>query len=285
MARKATTNLSLGTWAQNENPGAGSQSVKDGAGLNNNWLILDEAVGTEHTAAGAHKSNVIDKGNLKTTVCDATTIEKDASVGLRIKDSGVSKAKLNTDVADGSSIEKDSGVGLRIKASGVQNTHLLASGTTRVMDNSSINQNASGQLQVADDGITAPKISHDNNRTKFFFGFAGDSSVTGAYGKFNGVACNSAMGPVMPRNGAVTKMTICSGGGNVQSITIPYSASAFLAGHRIRAQVGDYGMGGDQYVAITDIDNSTEFTSGNEAYFGITGASAWMVVVEVEFDD
>ena len=93
MARVATSQLGLGTWLDNENPGAGSQSIVS-TGANGNMIILDIAVGTEHNADGTHKANKIDKGNLKTTVADGTTIEKDATVGLRVKDGGITAAKL-----------------------------------------------------------------------------------------------------------------------------------------------------------------------------------------------
>lgn len=75
MSRVTTTNLSLGAWDEGDHPGAGSKTVLSAnTGLNGNWLILDAAVGVGHDSAGAHRANVIDGPNLKTTVADATTI-------------------------------------------------------------------------------------------------------------------------------------------------------------------------------------------------------------------
>lgn len=89
MSRKLTTKLGLGTWSKGEKPGAGPQTFKGGTGLNYNWWQLDDAVGTEHNADGSHKDAVIQKNNLHTNVADGTTIELDATQGLRVKAGGI----------------------------------------------------------------------------------------------------------------------------------------------------------------------------------------------------
>jgi hypothetical protein len=127
MARVGTPNLGLGTWLQGENPGAGSQSV-DGTGLNGNWLKLDLAVGTEHYPSGLHKTNIIDKGNCKTSIADGSSIELNASVGLRVKAAGILAAMLG--------------------AGSVIAGKILGTGTGKAVDGSTINLNASSELQV-----------------------------------------------------------------------------------------------------------------------------------------
>jgi hypothetical protein len=94
MARVGTPLGNLGTWLDGENPGAGSQTV-DNTGLNGNWIKLDTGVFTEHTTAGAHKTNVIDGPNLKTTVADASTIElAGAPLKLNVKALGIGTAQI-----------------------------------------------------------------------------------------------------------------------------------------------------------------------------------------------
>ncbi len=104
MARIGTPNLGLGTWLDGENPGAGSQTV-DSTGSNGNMIKLDTAVGNEHNADGTHKANKIDKGNLKTTVADGSSIELNATYGLRVKAAGITAAMMGTNsIAVGSSV-------------------------------------------------------------------------------------------------------------------------------------------------------------------------------------
>lgn len=124
MALVLTTNLSLGTWTDGENPGAGSQTV-DNTGLNGNWLKLDAAVGTEHNANGTHKDDKIAGASIKAAFADGSTLEMSAATStktIRVKDDGVTGAKLNANVVDDSTLEVSAATGtktLRIKDSGV----------------------------------------------------------------------------------------------------------------------------------------------------------------------
>lgn len=106
MARIATTLLGLGTWGYRENPGAGTQDLTAiGTGLNDNWKIIDTALGTGHNTNGTHKADVIDGPSLKTTVADGSTLELAGSpLKLRIKDLGVTTAKLNDLAVTGAKI-------------------------------------------------------------------------------------------------------------------------------------------------------------------------------------
>jgi hypothetical protein len=139
MARVATSNLGLGTFADGENPGAGSQSIRS-TGLNDLPIALDIAVGGEHNADGTHKANKIDKGNLKTTVCDGASTEKDASVGIRVKALGILSGML--------------------AAASVIAGKLCQSGAGKVADLVTIGFNASNELEVKDAGISSVKLGY-----------------------------------------------------------------------------------------------------------------------------
>lgn len=121
MSRVATSNLGLGTWAQGENPGSGSQTV-DNTGLNGNFIKIDTAVGTAHNANGSHKTGVIDKTMLATNVCDGATILKDGTVGLKVPNDGLTGAQLANTTVDGTTLEATSATGakqFRVKDGGI----------------------------------------------------------------------------------------------------------------------------------------------------------------------
>lgn len=96
MARIGTPNLNLGTWTDGEDPGAGSQTV-DSDGVNGDRLKLDTSVGAGHTKAGAHKDDIIDGRNIKSSAVDGATLDVSASSGvkvLKVKDTGIDTAQL-----------------------------------------------------------------------------------------------------------------------------------------------------------------------------------------------
>lgn len=96
MARSVTPKLNLGVWDDGDNPGAGSKTIKQGnVGLNGNWLILDDAVGTEHNPDGTHKPGVIKAENLNIDVVDGVTLDKNVITNkLQIKEGGVNTAQI-----------------------------------------------------------------------------------------------------------------------------------------------------------------------------------------------
>jgi len=147
MPRVTTTNIALGTFLDGENPGAGSQTVLAGnTGLNANWLILDQAVGTEHLANGVHKSNVIDGPNLKTTVADGSTLELSGSpLKLRVKALGITSAQLGA----GSVIAGKIGVGA------INASNLFAAG---IVDASALGLNSVTTAKIAVDAVTTARI-------------------------------------------------------------------------------------------------------------------------------
>ena len=155
MARIATSNLSMGTWEEGENPSAGSQTVKGGNGLNDNWLILDEAVGTEHTAAGAHRDDVITGASIASSIVDNTTLTYSAATGSKyfyVKSGGIGATQLGTGAVTTTKI-----------GTGAVTSNEL--GSSAVVE-AKVGTGAITNTKIGDDAVTAAKISHDNNRTK-----------------------------------------------------------------------------------------------------------------------
>lgn len=271
MARVGTTNLNLGTWLDGENPGAGSQTV-DNTGLNGDKIKLDTAVGTEHNPDGTHKADKIDGPSLKTTVADGSSIEATGTPRkLQVKALGIQKGHINSDVADGDSLQKNGTSGaLEIKT--IKAGKLLGSGTGKVVDGTSVGLNASNELEVKDDGVTAPKISHDNNRTKILLTFAMDPATY--YGVIGNIVTTPTKGVPMPRAGCVTGISVCSSAGVVATDTAVYNASGanhFAAGAKITVH---------EDAGVTSV-----LVNGAGLSDPIVGGSPEFVTVEIELDD
>jgi len=147
MARVATSNIALGTWLDGENPGAGSQSV-DSTGLNGNAIKIDTAIGAEHNADGTHKAAKIDKGNLKTTVADGSTLELHATNGLQAKDAGITAAKLASNAVETAKIKDANVTAAKLAASAI------AIGGTAIQ---------AGALKAADFGASAVETAAIKN--------------------------------------------------------------------------------------------------------------------------
>lgn len=246
-----------------ENPGAGSQ-VADSNGLNGNMWKLDYLF-EEHNTDGTHKDSKIGKAQLKTDVADGSTIEKHATNGLQLKDGGITGAKMNQtagQVVDGTGLEFNTNA-IRLKDGGVLTAKL------------------------ADDAVTAAKISHDNNRTKNLYSLAFAAKTAGTYAKYNGELTTAALGIPMLRAGKVTKIMCTHAGGGVVSISNAYGSGglgSFDAGDRINAAIDTWTS--DDYVTVNNINDATNYTSGFEATVYVTGWTAPIFVeIEVEFDD
>lgn len=238
MSRSGTANLNLGTWVQGEKPGAGAQG-SDSDGLNGNAYKIDVALGVGHTAAGAHKANAITATALAAGCVDGASIQGAAGSAIAIKTyatgtDGVQKTHLNPNVADASTLEKDASVGLRIKDAGVTGAKLASS----VADGTTI-ELSGGSLRIKDDGVTAPKISHDNNRTKALLQFTVESNVSGTWAKFGGLQTSGSYAPAMPRAGSVTKVAIRSSSGISFSTSQAYGNKTFAAGDTLTIQFTD----------------------------------------------
>jgi hypothetical protein len=184
MPRIGTPNLNLGTWLDNENPGAGSQTV-DNTGLNGNWLKIDRAVGQEHNADGTHKMNIIGKSQLKTDVCDGVTIEKDTTQGLRLKDGGVTETKI----ANGAVTETKIGTGAVTNAKVANDA----------IDSTKIANGAVTNAKIATNAVTGDKIADSAiSPSKFAFKqFVGRISQSGTLAPTVAVISNSLGGDIV----------------------------------------------------------------------------------------
>ena len=278
MARIGTSNLNLGTWAEGEHPGAGSQTEATGSGLNENWLVLDAAVGVGHTTAGAHKSNVITGANLVQTgtgkVADDSTLEFAANM-LQVKDAGISGAKLGLTAADGTTLEVASSA-MRIKDGGVIAGKLLGSGSGKAVDNVGIGLNGSNELQLLDDGITASKICHDNARTKVCVAFGGRSS-TWMYLSYQ--LCSATVGWIAPRAGCITAISCVDTTG--KKFHEDYAYSTTSSQHFVKGSIlsGYNDATGDWTGIAKDGVQCAAFNSmDGDEQLGV-------LVMEVEFDD
>lgn len=265
MARIATTNLSLGTWAEGENPGAGSQTVQDNAGLNHNWLKLDAVIGAEHGSAGTHNNDVIGGASIKNTIVDGTTLVASASTGA--KTFGVATGGIgSTQLASGAVTSGKLGTGA------VDATALASNAVTEAK----INAAAVTNTKLGDDAVTSAKISHDNTRTKVCFVF---TVVTDAqqYAYIGNVQCTATYGLPMPRAGSITKHSVCNNGGVVVSATSTYGTTTFAAGDKIQLYM-------NQAAADTmqvKINDTTKSALSLES----SGSGNWISTIEVEFDD
>ena len=128
MARLGTPLLGLGTWLDNEYPGAGSQTVPN-TGINGNWLIIDVGLGTEHNADGSHRANVIKGSNLiqagGNSVVDGATLEFSANK-IRVKAASLNGTHLNQaagQTVDGVTLEFAANV-MRVKDGGLPLTKM-----------------------------------------------------------------------------------------------------------------------------------------------------------------
>jgi hypothetical protein len=252
MPRIGTPNLNLGTWLDNENPGAGSQTV-DNTGLNGNWLKIDRAIGQEHNADGTHKTNIIGKSQLKTDVCDGVTIEKDTTQGLRLKDGGITGAKVNqTLFVDNATLEFASNA-MRVKPGGITNVH------------------------IANNAILANHIAHDNNRTKLIVVCGIPTSAGTDYARIGDVNLSNSRGIVMPRAGSMTKLIVSNDSGVITQATAAYGVKTFAA----NSQITVYWYDGDAAVITKVVGGSFLLSTPNLSTTGLN----FLVTMEFEFDN
>lgn len=222
MSRIATPNIAIGTWEENENPGAGSQTVETGnTGVNFNFLRLDTAVGTEHTSAGAHKANVIDGPSLKTTVADGASIVLTGTpLKLRVGPLGILTAMLALDSVDATILKDDASVDAN---RAVTTNHIRDLAVTAAK----IAALAVTTAKIAADAVTAAEISHDNNRTKQILAFAyNEPGGAVAYAKLGTIAFTTTRGIPAVNPFCVTGWSNVAPGGTVTRATAVYSLVA-----------------------------------------------------------
>lgn len=268
MARISTGSLDLGTWAEGEAPGAGSQT-EDNPGLNGNWIKIQRQVGTGHNADGTHKNDIIDGPNLRTSVADGASLELTGSpLKLRVKALGITTAMIADDAVTAAKLADDASVDAN---RAVTTNHIRDAAVTAAK----IATDAVTTAKIAGANVTAPKISHDNNRTKFIYTLSW--TAVGGYGWSNTVQTSATLGIPMTRAGAITKVAFCSSAGVITSASAPYATSGikhFNANDRISAN------------QVTPADSFLFVRiNGVDTGFGLTGSGAGILSIEVEFDD
>jgi hypothetical protein len=149
-----TPNFGFNVYDDHDEPGTGSKTIPS-TGTNHNAVKADALFALLLNSDQTIKANIIDKGNLKTTVADGVTIEKDATNGLQVKNGGITTAKIATTVADGVTIEKDETNGLQVKNGGITTAKIA----TTVADGVTIEKDETNGLQVKNGGITTAKIA------------------------------------------------------------------------------------------------------------------------------
>jgi hypothetical protein len=258
MARVGTSNLNLGTWTLNEHPGAGAQG-SDSNLLNGNWYKLDVAVGVGHNADGSHKSNVIGANQISTGVRDGTSIIGGGGSALSINTGGVQKSHLNTNVADATTIEKDASVGLRIVALGVTGAKLKQTGAGAVVDESTL-EFSSDKMRVKDGGLAGVKLAQGNNRTKILIPFY--INAADEFARVSGVIMTSSMCLTFPRACSVTAVSTCDSAGATYTDTVSYGTWPVSVGQKVF--VKHYNSGAHLLVVVngtgSDLDLGVGFT-------------------------
>jgi hypothetical protein len=161
-----TPNFGFNVYDDHDEPGTGSKTIPS-TGTNHNAVKADALFALLLNSDQTIKANIIDKGNLKTTVADGVTIEKDATNGLQVKNGGITTAKIATTVADGVTIEKDETNGLQVKNGGITTAKIADGNVTEAkLENAilsklngtfadwfiaRVNQSGTGALQITEE--------------------------------------------------------------------------------------------------------------------------------------
>lgn len=259
--------LGMGTWADEDDPGAGSQTFStghSGTGLNANFIKVWKAITSILSAYGTLKDNIVTGAMIHSGAADGSTLEKSGS-SFRVKDAGIAAAKLASDAVTTTKVLDANITAAKLASDAVTTLKIADSNVTTA--------------KVADDAITPAKISHDNARTKVCFTFTGNDGNDFSY--HGNVACSASIGIVMPRNGCVTSFTVVQTNGTTYSVTVAYStvaANHFGAG----AKLAVFEDSGNKYYQV--LLNATAVTALNLTY-APAGQDVKIALVEVEFDD
>lgn len=274
MSRGTTTNLSLGVWDDGDNPGAGSKTVISGnTGLNMNWLRVDETIGGEHNTNGTHKDDKINGNSIKQSATDGTTLTTNNATGakvLKIADGGVGATQLADTSITNVKISNQTILPAKLDSSSAISGYPLTAGATTP------SYAQLGTTGIADDAITAAKISHDNNRTKNIYTCIFDSTLTG-YAKHNNIIFTASLGIPTSEAGSITRVSRCTSTGSIATQSAVYStggATHFAQGQRLSVHHD------------STVPNITARINDSIALtLEATITNPTMVEVEVEFDD
>jgi hypothetical protein len=148
MASQTIMNWLL-TWADGDEPGAGSQSA-DSTGLNGQWWKIAEVLaGIFSLPSGALKASIIHGSNLNNDVVDMTSLTRDGSGAICINTGGVNHLMLGQ-ITDDSTIQKNGSTGM-LEVKSVPQAKMAA--------------NSVGTAELIDANVTTAKIADANVTT------------------------------------------------------------------------------------------------------------------------
>ena len=265
MALVTTTNLSLKTFADGDNPGAGSQTTSSGnTGLNANALIIDTALGTFHNADGSHKANAVTGSCLAASIVDNSSLQL-SSNQLSIKALGVLTSHIALLNITNALIANQTILPAKMDSNAATSGYPLIAGATTP---SYAQLTATG---IAANTITGSLVSQSNNVRKMLLVFYKSSSATG-YAQHSGVTMTSTLGVPMTRAGSITGVSWYSPSDTIgANATASHGTYNFAIGDRITVSQTS---GTAIYTKINDTNklsvSDTSFTSG-------------FITVEIEF--
>jgi len=273
MARAGSgDSFDIGTWADGDNPGAGSQNfaVFSDTGLNGNFKRFWRAIKLLLKVDGTLNDDQIDGNAIKASAVDGSTLETSAATGaktLRVKDGGIVAAKIGAGAVITAKLATDS----------VDNTILKDDASVdanRAVTTDHLRDASVTAAKLASDSVTAPKITHDNNRTKFLLVFTLNSLTGTVYGFVNNIQLTALLGIPMPRAGSITRAKVIEGNGTVYTVSYNYGIKTFAVDAKMQGNFDD-GIGVYwRYVGGADEVISSTPTTTN-----------CIIVLEGEFDD
>jgi hypothetical protein len=150
--------LGSGVWADEDDPGAGSQDFTTGytgTGLNANFIKYKKALTEFFSGYGVVLPDKITGSSIQASAADGSTLEKSGS-SFRIKDAGVTEAKIATGAV----------TGLKIGINSVANSHIIDGSITssKLVDlsvlTSKLNASAVTAEKIATSAVTTEKLEY-----------------------------------------------------------------------------------------------------------------------------
>ena len=275
MARTVTSGDIVAQWDDGDNPGAGTKDLSitgGGTGLNANFKEISNVIKQEHNADGTHKTAVIDGTNLKSTVADGSTIQKNGSSKLEVISGSITATQLKTtggsEAVTTATIRDNAVTTAKINDSAVTTAKINAAAVTLA--------------KMGTNAVDATIITHDNNRTKANFQLVSSSESSGAYFTFQGITLSSSLGVSMTRAGSITSIrrrNASAEGGTEYS----YGTKTFAKGDRIALRWQT--SGGTPRNVILVKNGSDYISSGIGTGTDGDGAPPVIYNIEIEYDN
>jgi hypothetical protein len=155
--------LGSGTWADEDDPGAGSQDFSTGhtgTGLNANFIKYKKVITEFFSGYGTILPDKISGAAIQASAVDGATLEKSGST-FRVKDGGITEAKIGTAAV----------TGLKIAVNAVANSHIVdGSITSSKLVDLSVLTSKINALAVTSDKIAAAAVTTEKLEYKEYIG-------------------------------------------------------------------------------------------------------------------